>query len=1130
MRENNRMRFTRYLSTLLMMGLLVAVAEAGNIYVSPVGNNSDPGTLTAPVMTVKNALGLVGPGDTIFLMAGEYREKISISGLNGTAEAPIVITALDGNLAILDGTIPIENNWTPHNGNIYKTTLNQDIWQLFVEDEMLMPARWPNAFLNDRSVWDRDRHWGHGNEGPAENGIFVDAPHGNVNLASSGIDATGAIAIMNIGSWKTWSREVLSHSSGSNTFTYDPVPAYKDKNHYYFLEGKLEMLDAPGEWFYNKSTKELYVWMPDGTIPALNLRGKVQSFVFNFEKSSYIEIRGIDFFATTFYFKNCNHMTVEDCDLRFPSASKRVLGDLSEPDVTTMFNANTFSPTCNAMVNCSISYTESQALTFKGHSNLIDNCSFYAIDWTVANRPGLMNSIYNEGNSNIFRRNSVELTGASSTLYPGNFPIVELNRISQTGFLQSDGSITQLTIGAQPNSQTRYNWFHNTVKSGARFDAPIPPTVWGNGGTMHHNMVWETNIGLMQKGEYHFCFHNTAINCEKNGIVILDDAAEGGGGSKGTITRNNFSDKLSGHRDEYVKVPGNADHNWNGYLTGTDFRDQVYDYSNHDFRPRWNSELVDAGSPVNQVEESYVGIAPDLGAYEFGDSIYWIGGRQLEVASTPIPMDQGTTSYEFVDLMWLDAYQSLSNDVYFGTSAAEVASAGQASPEYVGNQTNNIFSPGTLLANQTYYWRIDAVKKGGIVKGQVWSFTAGVDANPQVNTVSFRVFGLKDGEATLMDSATIRLGARKSRTGADGLAIITMLPEGMFHYQINQKGYTAVSDSAYISGDTLLQDTLDHVTYHISFILKDADNGEVIENGEILFNGQTLITNGEGKVSMSDVEYSWYEISASAVGFDSLGNRLVEILSDTTLEIELLKEYLHVSLRVVDRGDGTPVYRAMISYRDQLKLTNRDGYINLDKMQAGYWLFTIDQSDYYSLTDSVKIVNDTMLELKLTSRLANIQFEISDAEGPVEWARIELDGTLSLLTGIDGIITFINLLARDKHGFTIAREGYQTITDSLYLEIDTIVSVFLQEPTGNENWGFSTFRIYPNPAINELWIDMADSRANFSVIAPDGKILRNGIYDGEKRRLDVSGFACGIYLFHAMTKDAHWIKKIFINR
>ena len=46
---------------------------------------------------------------------------------------------------------------------------------------------------------------------------------------------------LNVGSFKTWTRRVLTHSG--NTFTYDPVPDWKLKHHDYFLECKLEFLD-----------------------------------------------------------------------------------------------------------------------------------------------------------------------------------------------------------------------------------------------------------------------------------------------------------------------------------------------------------------------------------------------------------------------------------------------------------------------------------------------------------------------------------------------------------------------------------------------------------------------------------------------------------------------------------------------------------------------------------------------------------------------------------------------------------------------------------------------------------------------------------------------------------------------
>ena len=127
-----------------------------------------------------------------------------------------------------------------------------------------------------------------------ENGTLIDEPHGEVDLAQSGLNIVDAIAILNVGSFKTWTRKVLTHSG--NTFTYEPVPEWKTKHHDYFLEGKLSFLDSEGEWFLDTLTNELYFWPPDNSNPNnLQIRGKVQSYAFNISNSDYVHIKNIEF-------------------------------------------------------------------------------------------------------------------------------------------------------------------------------------------------------------------------------------------------------------------------------------------------------------------------------------------------------------------------------------------------------------------------------------------------------------------------------------------------------------------------------------------------------------------------------------------------------------------------------------------------------------------------------------------------------------------------------------------------------------------------------------------------------------------------------------------------------------------
>ncbi len=626
----------------LVLIISVSLLSATDYYVSPNGSDDNSGTIETPFQTIQHAADLMQSGDNCYMRAGIYHEEIQINNLNGTSSDPITFTNYQDEPVILDGTIPITSSWTVHDGNIYKTTLTEDIWQLFVDGEEMVMARWPNARFDDETIWDQEQHWAHGDEVNGSNGVMVDDPHDDVSLANSGIDMTGAIGVLNIGSFRTWTRFVNSHGAGSNSFTYDPVPesAYRTKHHYYFLEKKLEFLDQEGEWFFNHVTNELYFWPPGNADPNnLNIRGKVQSYSFQIENSDYIELKGLHFFASTFKMDNSDYMVVDSCNFLYPSCYKRMLGVVdTEPEMTLI----TGSSNCTVS-RCAFRYTDGSAIETYGGNNTIENCYFYHIDYTVTDLSSVMTTIRMGGSNNVFRQNTLHRTGASSGINPGDLSIVEYNDMYDTGYLQSDGAIVHLMVGQQPGSETRYNWLHDSPKYGVRFDGDGD----GTQGSMHHNVSWNIKTGHMVKGHHHFVYNNTSFDTEQNSIVILIDL----GGNEGTITRNNAADKIAGHRQDSYQdypVPGIYDHNWNGYETGGNVRDllisppayeNVEDYNpdEYDFRPNPDSALIDAGIHVAGITDGYVGSAPDLGAYEYGGE-NWTPGCPSDVSSYQFPV------------------------------------------------------------------------------------------------------------------------------------------------------------------------------------------------------------------------------------------------------------------------------------------------------------------------------------------------------------------------------------------------------------------------------------------------------------------------------------------------------------
>jgi len=636
---------TKKMILYLVLIISVSLLSATDYYVSPNGSDENSGTIGAPFQTIQHAADLMQSGDNCYLRGGTYDEEIQINNLHGTSSDPITFTNYQDEPVILDGTIPITSSWTVHDGNIYKTTLTVDVWQLFVDREEMVMARWPNAGFVDGSIWDQEEHWAHGDENESVNGTEVDDPHSGADLTSLSFSIEGALAVMNIGSFRTWTRSVDSHGAGNNSFTYAPVPesAYRTKHHYYFLEKKLEFLDQESEWFFNHETNELYFWPPDNADPNnLNIRGKVQSYSFQIENSDYIELKGLHFFASTFKMDNSDYMVVDSSNFLYPSCYKRMLGVVdTEPEMTLI----TGSSNCTVS-RCAFRYTDGSAIETYGGNNTIENCYFYHIDYTVTDLSSVMTTIRMGGSNNVFRQNTLHRTGASSGINPGDLSIVEYNDMYDTGYLQSDGAIVHLMVGQQPGSKTRYNWLHDSPKYGVRFDGDGD----GTQGLMHHNVSWNIKTGHMVKGHHHYVYNNTSFDTEQNGIVILIDL----GGNEGTITRNNAADKIAGHRQDSSQdypVPGIYDHNWNGYETGGNVRDflisppayeNVEDYNpdEYDFRPNPDFTLIDAGMHVEGITDGYIGNAPDLGAYEYGGE-NWTPGVTWDVSSYQLPPDLG---------------------------------------------------------------------------------------------------------------------------------------------------------------------------------------------------------------------------------------------------------------------------------------------------------------------------------------------------------------------------------------------------------------------------------------------------------------------------------------------------------
>ena len=733
--ELNKSRFVFSITISLAALLSVSVAMpamAAEYFVATNGSDSNKGSIDKPLNSIQTAADKMQPGDTTFIRGGNYFEQVNLSRVKGTKDKPYRFKSYQDEKVTLDGTIAIKQKWQKHSGNIYKTTLIQPIWQLFVNDKSMTSARWPNGNWYDGSIWDKTKSMMWPEKGRGKLGT-----HFNKELSSLDFDLTDGIIVVNSGSFKTYQTKITKHQAGDDHFSFntDGVKSHFSfkksgvSRHGYFLEGKLGLLDEENEWFFDRKTKQLYLWAENGVNPeSLTIRGKVQSYAVNIKHSAHIHLQGINFFATTFNVNRSSFITVEDSELMFPSYSKRMLGNNAPIEVTKMLVKKEQTLANNQLKNCKIAYTDGPAIEMNGTGNRVENCYMHDIDYSCTYKGGYTLNMVN-AKELVFRRNTIHTTGCSELFKAGVRNRIELNDLSDSGHLQNDGSLIQVSVKQQPNSVVRYNWVHDSVKQGIRFDNKNTPNApYGNNGNVFNNVAWNTDR-MFFKGDKHFIFNNLSFDNHQNDLIISSNKAIQGHNYK-TITRNNISNKFSGHRTKArskYPVPGIVDHNWDGVTLALDIRSQLRDVDNLDFRPRAGSMLIDAGAQIKGKTNVFLGKTPDIGPYEFGALDYWIPGFQDVIASKPVPSALATTVKSDADLMWLNAYKASSHMVYFGEDQSAVEQASKESAQYQGEFTHNIFTPKKLKAGKSYYWRVDALfegkSEGKVIKGDVWSFT-----------------------------------------------------------------------------------------------------------------------------------------------------------------------------------------------------------------------------------------------------------------------------------------------------------------------------------------------------------------------------------------------------------------------
>ena len=687
------------------------------------------GSFECPYPTINSALDVVRGGDRIFIREGRYTEQISRWHLNHSYETlsnKIVIEGFDNENVVIDGTISIHNTWEQVNLNgysVYKTIVNLDsishvvqtpvnsIFGLFIDDRYMIPSMEVN-FKNP-----------------------TDKTTGNPLNPEPGT---------------VWSLG-LTYADASNS-------------------GTLAVLDTLEEWAFDPAENALYVIPSNGYIPnSSNVRVRIRDKIFTLMHSDNFEIKNIKFNAGSVSFYNCSYLTIEDSKFSYNS-------DFGLAGNTVVYGTNTAVRNCVFEYNNAASAWHQQRTMYPIMENVLfryndwfaESANYPVTDRNYRGSSGSGNLIHG---GSVWRYITVE-NCFTAGIFPGYRSLVEYARLENL-YDGCDCSGVQRNGHNTVGSTTRYSWKLNGARNGIRFNS----SCGGNNADIHHVVSLGGKRGFRMKGDYHEAYHLLAYDNRRQDISLpsykycgLDMNGDPEIGNLNSNLKNSIAESslecnspdCGDSLNSSLLFQLNNSGIWYGRMLSNDYPPSAYpqlelqlpwvvnrelsnedlvstygenpfqnSMQNYDFRPKKGSILIDGGKLVPGINDgqniemnhashysgqnrSYIGNAPDIGAYEYGDSVYWIPGYRYDSPSSPVPSNESIEipiEYGLAfNYPWKTDYSSTSALVSingYGIDRMETL-------QYPNNVVFETFHPG-----KTYTW---SVTVDG-VSGGVWSFT-----------------------------------------------------------------------------------------------------------------------------------------------------------------------------------------------------------------------------------------------------------------------------------------------------------------------------------------------------------------------------------------------------------------------
>jgi hypothetical protein len=486
-------------------------APANALYVATTGNDSNSGTLEKPFLTIQHCATVARSGFTCIVRAGIYRETV-IPSSSGTTDAPITFRPYGGETVLISGA-DLVTDWTLERGSIYKAPVSWDLGegnnQVFVDGAMISEAQYPNVpTVNGRA--DRLAPWQGRFRNPNGSGTrwTITASDVPPNLVGANINfLPGPNWVVETGEITAASDSSLSFDSPKGQMTQAPefdANLYKPKEgNPYFVWGKIDLLDSPGEWFHDAKT--LHVWMPNGVDPSgQTVEVKRRPYAFDLTGRSNIVVQGFQIFASSITTGNpaTKNTLGTGYDILLDGINVRYVSHFTAFKPTAWDSSWSAYATTSGLIldgqnitlqNSSVAHSAGNGVWMSDRDITVKNNIIHDVDYSAANGAAVIaqwgsqagviadNTLFNAGRTVVNHGGAKGLKILRNQLYNNGLLGED---VGMTGTFQNDGAGTEIA----------YNLVHDNFSEG------ISVGIYLDNGSrnflVHHNLVYNVGTAL----------------------------------------------------------------------------------------------------------------------------------------------------------------------------------------------------------------------------------------------------------------------------------------------------------------------------------------------------------------------------------------------------------------------------------------------------------------------------------------------------------------------------------------------------------------------------------------------------------------------------------------------------------